>query len=70
MSVGVADQPTAANARAHVSAFLNNFDQVDECSAVMAGLVPAIHALAAAPKTWMRGTSPRMTERDHCARAM
>ena len=28
---------------------------------VMAGLVPAIHALAAARKTWMRGTSPRMT---------
>jgi hypothetical protein len=29
---------------------------------VMAGLVPAIHVLAAAPKTWMRGSSPRMTE--------
>jgi hypothetical protein len=28
---------------------------------VMAGLVPAIHALAAARKTWMRGSSPRMT---------
>jgi len=28
----------------------------------MAGLVPAIHALAAARKTWMRGSSPRMTE--------
>ncbi len=28
---------------------------------VMAGLVPAIHALQHAPKTWMRGTSPRMT---------
>jgi hypothetical protein len=27
----------------------------------MAGLVPAIHVLAAAGKTWMRGTSPRMT---------
>ena len=27
----------------------------------MAGLVPAIHALAPASKTWMRGTSPRMT---------
>ena len=27
----------------------------------MAGLVPAIHVLLAAPKTWMRGTSPRMT---------
>ena len=26
----------------------------------MAGLVPAIHALVAA-KTWMRGSSPRMT---------
>jgi hypothetical protein len=28
---------------------------------VMAGLVPAIHALTAARKTRMRGTSPRMT---------
>jgi hypothetical protein len=28
---------------------------------VMAGLVPAIHVLPAAQKTWMRGTSPRMT---------
>jgi hypothetical protein len=28
---------------------------------VMAGLVPAIHALPAAQKTWMRGMSPRMT---------
>ncbi len=27
----------------------------------MAGLVPAIHALRHARKTWMRGTSPRMT---------
>jgi hypothetical protein len=27
----------------------------------MAGLVPAIHVLPAAQKTWMRGTSPRMT---------
>ena len=27
----------------------------------MAGLGPAIHVFAAAPKTWMRGTSPRMT---------
>src|SRR5262245_57585706 len=27
----------------------------------MAGLVPAIHVLAAPRKTWMRGTSPRMT---------
>ncbi len=27
----------------------------------MAGLVPAIHALQHARKTWMRGTSPRMT---------
>ncbi len=26
----------------------------------MAGLVPAIHALRHARKTWMRGTSPRM----------
>jgi len=28
---------------------------------VMAGLGPAIHVLATGPKTWMRGTSPRMT---------
>ena len=28
---------------------------------VMAGLVPAIHALLAAPKTWMAGTRPAMT---------
>src|SRR5262245_61687486 len=36
----------------------------------MAGLVPAIHVLAAAGKTWMRGTSPRMTkERVKYARA-
>jgi hypothetical protein len=29
----------------------------------MAGLVPAIHDfLASARKTWMRGSSPRMTE--------
>src|SRR2546423_13782980 len=34
-----------------------------ESDVVMAGLVPAIHALAAAGKTWMRGTSPRMTGR-------
>jgi hypothetical protein len=27
----------------------------------MAGLVPVIHAFATASKTWMRGTSPRMT---------
>ena len=27
----------------------------------MAGLVPAIHALAAAPKAWRRGSIPRMT---------
>jgi hypothetical protein len=27
----------------------------------MAGLVPAMHVLLAARKTWMRGTSPRMT---------
>jgi hypothetical protein len=32
-----------------------------ESEVVMAGLVPAIHALAAGRKTWMRGTSPRMT---------
>jgi hypothetical protein len=30
---------------------------------VMAGLVPAIHALAAV-KTWMPGTSPGMTNAD------
>ncbi len=28
---------------------------------VMAGLVPAIHAFPHEEKTWMRGTSPRMT---------
>jgi hypothetical protein len=27
----------------------------------MAGLVPAIHVLHFAQKTWMRGSSPRMT---------
>jgi hypothetical protein len=27
----------------------------------MAVLVTAIHGLTAAPKTWVRGTSPRMT---------
>ena len=32
-----------------------------ESDVVMAGLVPAIHALVAARKTWMRGISPRMT---------
>jgi len=30
-------------------------------SVVMAGLVPAIHALLSRKKTWMRGSSPRMT---------
>jgi len=30
-------------------------------AAVMAGLVPAIHALFAAPKTWMPATSAGMT---------
>ena len=30
---------------------------------VMAGLVPAIHVLLAASKTWMPGTSPGMTGR-------
>src|SRR5262249_3333569 len=30
-------------------------------SAVMAGLVPAIHVLLAAQKTWMPGTRPGMT---------
>jgi hypothetical protein len=29
---------------------------------VMAGLVPAIHALLYSRKTWMRGSSPRMTK--------
>jgi hypothetical protein len=29
----------------------------------MAGLVPAIHALAAKRKTWMPGTRPGMTSR-------
>jgi hypothetical protein len=29
----------------------------------MAGLVPAIHALACTPKTWMPGTRPGMTIR-------
>jgi hypothetical protein len=29
---------------------------------VMAGLVPAIHVLSLAPKTWMPGTRPGMTE--------
>src|SRR5262249_6533753 len=29
---------------------------------VMAGLVPAIHVLAAAKKTWMPGTRPGMTK--------
>jgi hypothetical protein len=28
---------------------------------VMPGLVPGIHVLAAARKTWMAGTSPAMT---------
>ena len=30
---------------------------------VMAGLVPAIHVLGAARRTWMPGTSPGMTNR-------
>jgi hypothetical protein len=29
---------------------------------VMPGLVPGIHVLDAATKTWMAGTSPAMTE--------
>jgi len=33
----------------------------------MAGLVPAIHAAPAAIKTWMRGTSPRMTALNYSA---
>jgi hypothetical protein len=28
----------------------------------MAGLVPAIHVLAIEQKSWMRGSSPRMTQ--------
>ena len=32
-----------------------------ESATVMTGLVPVIHVLVAARKTWMRGTSPRMT---------
>jgi hypothetical protein len=32
-----------------------------ESHTVMAGLVPAIYVLAVPWKTWMRGTSPRMT---------
>src|SRR4051794_39845506 len=34
--------------------------EIAACS-VMAGLVPAIHVLAAATKTWMPGSSPGMT---------
>jgi len=30
--------------------------------AVMAGLVPAIHVLLAAPKTWMPGTADKFTQ--------
>jgi len=30
-------------------------------TAVMPGLVPGIHVLGAASKTWMAGTSPAMT---------
>src|SRR5262249_27971760 len=33
----------------------------------MAGLVPAIHVSTAARKTWMRGTSPRMTVNQRAA---
>ena len=33
-----------------------------ELEIVMTGLVPVIHVLVAARKTWMRGTSPRMTD--------
>ncbi|MHC2387171.1 hypothetical protein ACVMFA_000695 [Bradyrhizobium liaoningense] len=32
---------------------------------VMAGLVPAIHGLLAARRTWMPGTSPGMTSLWH-----
>src|SRR6476646_4431608 len=32
-----------------------------DSNVVIAGLGPAVHALAAARKTWMRGTRPRMT---------
>jgi hypothetical protein len=34
---------------------------------VMAGLVPAIHVFfASEAKTWMRGSSPRMTRAGRC----
>jgi hypothetical protein len=44
----------------HTPGELRQFRVLAE-NAVMAGLVPAIHALSVAPKTWMRGSSPRMT---------
>jgi hypothetical protein len=34
----------------------------DDLSIVMPGLVPGIHVLGVAMKTWMAGTSPAMTE--------
>jgi hypothetical protein len=34
----------------------------DGLSNVMPGLVPGIHVLGVALKTWMAGTSPAMTE--------
>jgi hypothetical protein len=34
----------------------------DDKALVMAGLVPAIHALLGEPKTWMPGTRPGMTK--------
>jgi len=34
-------------------------------STVMPGLVPGIHVLRGAPKTWMAGTSPAMTTDRH-----
>ena len=40
---------------------LEHVPLVSDLSVVMAGLVPAIHALAAAQKTWMPGTRPGMT---------
>jgi 3-methylcrotonyl-CoA carboxylase alpha subunit len=38
-----------------------NFDGIQRCINVMAGLDPAIHGFLRAPKTWMPGSSPGMT---------
>jgi hypothetical protein len=38
-------------------------DRRDALRLVIAGLDPAIHVLLAQRKTWMRGSSPRMTKR-------